>query len=176
MTHGVGPENVSIGASAAFRLSVLRPDPNGTAVVPRSSRGCARGFVIGGDALICSVMQAATGSPEELRRFSAEIDRMEPSRLVVLNRLLQQLKLFELADQIDRGFDADRAAGRCHRKQSLKAVRAVRRRILYMRLCLDTNSLLPLFGNRSPFTDIKNALLTGGLKLFSTAILLGMKK
>jgi putative PIN family toxin of toxin-antitoxin system len=42
-----------------------------------------------------------------------------------------------------------------------------------MRVCLDTNSLLPLFGNRSPFADIKDALLTGGLELaVSTAILL----
>ena len=42
-----------------------------------------------------------------------------------------------------------------------------------MRLCLDTNALLPLFGNRSPFADIKNALLTGSLELaVSTAILL----
>jgi putative PIN family toxin of toxin-antitoxin system len=42
-----------------------------------------------------------------------------------------------------------------------------------MRVCLDTNSLLPLFGSRSPFADIKNALLTGSLELaVSTAILL----
>lgn len=42
-----------------------------------------------------------------------------------------------------------------------------------MRVCLDTNSLLPLFGSRSHFADIKNALLTGGLELVvSTAILL----
>jgi len=42
-----------------------------------------------------------------------------------------------------------------------------------MRVCLDTNSLLPLFGRRSPFADIKNALLTGSLELtVSTAILL----
>ena len=42
-----------------------------------------------------------------------------------------------------------------------------------MRVCLDTNSLLPLFGHRSSFADIKNALLTGSLELaVSTAILL----
>ena len=42
-----------------------------------------------------------------------------------------------------------------------------------MRVCLDTNSLLRLFGNRSPFADVKNALLTGRLELIvSTAILL----
>lgn len=42
-----------------------------------------------------------------------------------------------------------------------------------MRVCLDTNLLLPLFGSRSPFADIKNALLTGNLELaVSTAILL----
>ena len=73
-------------------------------------------------------MQAATGSPEELRQFfHQEIDRMEPSRLAVLNRLLQQLRLFELADQIDTGFDADRAAGRLSPEMVAEAVRAVRR-------------------------------------------------
>ncbi len=42
-----------------------------------------------------------------------------------------------------------------------------------MRVCLDTNSLLPLFGSRSPFGDIKNALLTGDLELaVSTPILI----
>lgn len=42
-----------------------------------------------------------------------------------------------------------------------------------MRVCLDTNSLLPLFGTRSPFAEVKNALLTGTLELaVSTSILL----
>lgn len=73
-------------------------------------------------------MQAATANPEDLRRFfHQEIDRMEPSRLEVLNRMLQQLKVFELADQIDRGFDADRAAGRLSPEKVAEAVRAVRR-------------------------------------------------
>ena len=73
-------------------------------------------------------MQAATANPEDLRRFfHQEIDRMEPSRLEVLNRMFQQLKLFELADQIDRGFDADRAAGRLSPEKVAEAVRAVRR-------------------------------------------------
>lgn len=52
---------------------------------------------------------------------------MEPSRLAVLNQLLQQLKLFELADQIDRGFDADWAASRLSPDKILAAVRAARR-------------------------------------------------
>jgi len=52
---------------------------------------------------------------------------MEPARLEVLNRLLQQLRLFELADQIDRGIDADRAAGRLSTDRVAEAVRAVRR-------------------------------------------------
>ena len=52
---------------------------------------------------------------------------MEPSRLEVLNRLLQQLKLFELADQIDRDFDADRVAGRLSPDRIAEAVRAARR-------------------------------------------------
>lgn len=73
-------------------------------------------------------MHAATGNPEDLRRFfHQEIDRMEPSRLEVFNRLLQQLRLFELADQIDQGFDADRAAGRLSPDKVAEAVRAVRR-------------------------------------------------
>jgi hypothetical protein len=73
-------------------------------------------------------MQTATGSPEDLRRFfHQEIDRMEPSRLEFLNRLLQQLKLFELADQIDRGFDADREAGYLSMDKIAEAIRAVRR-------------------------------------------------
>ena len=73
-------------------------------------------------------MQAATANPEDLRRFfHQEIDRTEPSRLEVLNRMLQQLKLFELADQIDRGFDADRAAGRLSPEKVAEAIRAVRR-------------------------------------------------
>ena len=73
-------------------------------------------------------MQTATANPEDLRRFfHQEIDRMEPSRLEVLNRMLQQLKLFELADQIDRDFDADRAAGRLSPDKVAEAVRAVRR-------------------------------------------------
>jgi len=73
-------------------------------------------------------MQGATANPEDLRRFfHQEIDRMEPSCLEVLNRMLQQLKLFELADQIDRGFDADLAAGRLSPDKIAEAVRAVRR-------------------------------------------------
>jgi len=73
-------------------------------------------------------MQAAAGNPEELRRlFHQEIDRMEPSRLEIFNRMLQQLRLFELADQIDKGFDADRMAGRLSPEKVAKAVRAVRR-------------------------------------------------
>jgi hypothetical protein len=73
-------------------------------------------------------MQAATGNPEDLRRlFHQEIDRMEPSRLEILNRMLQQLRIFELADQVDKGFDADRAAGRLSPDKVAEAVRAVRR-------------------------------------------------
>ena len=73
-------------------------------------------------------MQTATANPEELRRFfHQEIDRMEPSRLEVLNRMLQQLRVFELAEQIDRDFDADRAAGRLSSEKVAEAVRAVRR-------------------------------------------------
>jgi hypothetical protein len=72
-------------------------------------------------------MHAATGNPEDLRRFfHQEIDRMEPSRLEVFNRLLQQLRLFELADQIDQGFDTDRGAGRLSPDKIAEAVRAVR--------------------------------------------------
>lgn len=52
---------------------------------------------------------------------------MEPSRLEFLNRLLQQLRLFELADQIDRGFDADREAGYLSMDKIAEAIRAVRR-------------------------------------------------
>lgn len=52
---------------------------------------------------------------------------MEPSRLEFLNRLFQQLRLFELADQIDRGFDADREAGRLSVDKIAEAIRAVRR-------------------------------------------------
>ena len=52
---------------------------------------------------------------------------MEPSRLEVLNRLFQQLRLFELADEIDQGCDADRAAGRWSTERVGEAVRAVRR-------------------------------------------------
>ena len=77
-------------------------------------------------------MQTATANPEDLRRFfHQEIDRMEPSRLEVLNRLLQQLRLFELADQIDLSFDADRAAGRLSPEKVAEAVRAVRRQHPY---------------------------------------------
>ena len=73
-------------------------------------------------------MEAATANPEDLRRFfHQEIDRMEPSRLEILNRMLQQLRLFELAEQIDRGFAADRSAGRLSPDKIAEAVRAVRR-------------------------------------------------
>ena len=73
-------------------------------------------------------MQAPPANPEDLRRFfHQEIDRMEPSRLEVLNRMLQQLRLFELADQIDRDFDEDRAAGRLSPEKVAEAVLAVRR-------------------------------------------------
>ncbi len=51
---------------------------------------------------------------------------MEPSRLEILNRMLQQLRIFELADQVDKGFDADRAAGRLSPDKVAEAVRAVR--------------------------------------------------
>ena len=51
---------------------------------------------------------------------------MEPSRLEIFNRMLQQLRIFELADQVDKGFDADRAAGRLSPDKVAEAVRAVR--------------------------------------------------
>ena len=42
-----------------------------------------------------------------------------------------------------------------------------------MRVCLDTNSLLPLFGTRSPFADLRHQLLAGDWELaVSTEILL----
>ncbi len=42
-----------------------------------------------------------------------------------------------------------------------------------MKVCLDTNSLLPLFGTRGSFGELRNALLTGQLELaLSTEILL----
>jgi hypothetical protein len=41
--------------------------------------------------------------------------------------MLEQLKLLELADQIDRGFDADRAAGRLSPEKVAAAVQAARR-------------------------------------------------
>ena len=73
-------------------------------------------------------MQAAAANPEDLRRFfHQEIDRMEPSRLEVLNRMLEQLKVLELAEEIDRGFDADRAAGKVSPETVAAAVQAVRR-------------------------------------------------
>ncbi len=73
-------------------------------------------------------MQGEIANPEDLRRyFHQEIDRMEPSRLEVLHRMLQQLKLFESADQTDRGFDEDRAAGRLSPDKVAEAVLAVRR-------------------------------------------------
>ncbi len=79
-------------------------------------------------AITLTEMQAAAANPEDLRRFfHQEIDRMEPSRLEVLNRMLEQLKLLELADQIDRGFDADRAAGRLTQEKVAAAVQAARR-------------------------------------------------
>lgn len=79
-------------------------------------------------AITVTEMQAAAANPEDLRRFfHQEIDRMEPSRLEVLNRMLEQLKLLELADQIDRGFDADRAAGRLTQEKVAAAVQAARR-------------------------------------------------
>ena len=49
------------------------------------------------------------------------------THLEFLNRLLQQLRLFELADQIDRGFDADREAGCLSMDKIAEAIRAVRR-------------------------------------------------
>lgn len=52
---------------------------------------------------------------------------MEPSRLEVLSRMLQQLRLFELADQIDRNFDEDRAAGGLSPDKVAEVVLAVRR-------------------------------------------------
>lgn len=73
-------------------------------------------------------MQVAAANPEDLRRFfHQEIDRMEPSRLEVLNRMLEQLKVLELAEEIDRGFDADRAAGKVSPEKVAAAVKAVRR-------------------------------------------------
>jgi hypothetical protein len=73
-------------------------------------------------------MQAATGNPEHLRRmFHQEIDRMEPARLEILNRMLQQLRIFELSDQVDKGFDADSTAGRLLLDKVAEAIRAVRR-------------------------------------------------
>ena len=89
-------------------------------------------LVIKRDRVKVGRLQSATANPEELRRFfHQEIDRMEPSRLEVLNRLLQQLRLFELADQIDLGFDGDRAAGRLSPDKVAEAVRAVRRQHPY---------------------------------------------
>ena len=72
-------------------------------------------------------MQAAAANPKDLRRFfHQEIDRMEPSRLEVLNRMLEQLKVLELGEEIDRGVDADRAAGRLSPEKIADAIQSVR--------------------------------------------------
>ena len=93
---------------------------------------CAPKLVINCERVKIERRQTAAANPEDRRRlFHQEIDQMEPSRLEVLNRVLQQLKLFELADQIDLGFAADRAAGRLSPEKVAEAVSAVRRQYPY---------------------------------------------
>jgi len=65
---------------------------------------------------------------ENLRNYLHErIDRVESSHLAFLNRTLQQLKVFELSEQLDQGFDADRAAGRLSPAAIAEAVQIARR-------------------------------------------------
>ncbi len=73
-------------------------------------------------------MDAATANPDNLRRyFHEEIDRMEASRLALLDRMWKQLKLYEVSEGIDQGFDGDRQAGNLSTAAIANAVQAARR-------------------------------------------------
>lgn len=58
--------------------------------------------------------------------FHGEIDRLPPSRLAVLQRVLLQLRLGDATEQLDRDFDADAAAGAFFPERIAQAVREAR--------------------------------------------------
>ena len=60
------------------------------------------------------------------KRFHGEIDRMSPSRLAVLQRVLLQLQLLEATDRLDRDFDRDRQDGKLSPELIEQAVREAR--------------------------------------------------
>lgn len=58
--------------------------------------------------------------------FHGEIDRLPPSRLAVLQRVLLQLRLGDATEQLDRDFDTDAAAGAFSPERIAQAVREAR--------------------------------------------------
>ncbi len=60
------------------------------------------------------------------KHFHGEIDRMPPSRLAVLQRVLLQLQLLEATDRLDREFDHDRQEGDFTPELIERAVREAR--------------------------------------------------
>lgn len=56
------------------------------------------------------------------KHFHGEIDRLPPSRLAVLQRVLLQLRLLDATEQLDRDFDADAAAGTFSPERIARAV------------------------------------------------------
>jgi len=56
---------------------------------------------------------------------------MEASGLEILNRMLQELKLFQLAEELNQDFDSDRAIGKLSPEAVAEAIRAARRKHPY---------------------------------------------
>ena len=58
----------------------------------------------------------ATTDPQELRPLlHAEVDKLRDESLRVLHRVAMELELDEVAERLNAGFDADRAAGKLAR-------------------------------------------------------------
>ena len=63
-----------------------------------------------------STLTALPLDPSELRPLlHAEVDKLGAENLLVLHRVALELELDEVADRLNDGFDADRAAGKLAR-------------------------------------------------------------
>lgn len=64
---------------------------------------------------------------ECLRKVLAEkVQQMDASRVLMLNRIVQQLEVDELADQLDRASDQDRQTGKLASERVLEVIAQVR--------------------------------------------------
>jgi len=106
--HGASPVGPTDFVPESGAVAILRPG---------SPRGRLRGM---------SSLSALPTDPKELRPLlHAEVDKLGDENLVVLHWVALELELEEVADRLNAGFDADRAAGKLARlPEIIRAARA----------------------------------------------------